>query len=140
MLAHLCLLFDSWHPLYRAKTHKSLLVLIVYSQNIQILARYLKALSLIMNIQSWNNKLKITQKMEKVSERINSRSCLSPISTISFSELLLPNLQWRLLSFSFFLFSLDFYSQNFQLLLSFSYSSIDGRKSSSFYIASKWSM
>ena len=31
----------------------------MYPQIIQILDRYLKALSTIMNTQSWNNKLKI---------------------------------------------------------------------------------
>ena len=41
----------SWHLLHRAKIHKSPIGLIMYPQIIQILARYLKALSTIMNTQ-----------------------------------------------------------------------------------------
>ena len=59
-LVHLCFSFNSWHPLNRAKIYKSSLDLIMYAQIIQILARNLKALSAIMNTQSWNNKLEIT--------------------------------------------------------------------------------
>lgn len=51
MLKHLCLSFNSWHQLHRAKIHKSPLGLIMYPQIIQILARYLKSLNKIMNTQ-----------------------------------------------------------------------------------------
>ena len=58
-LPHLSLSFNSWHPLHRAKVHKSPLSLIIYPQIIQILVGYLKALNKIMNTQPWNNKLKV---------------------------------------------------------------------------------